>query len=53
MKTEREFIQAIRRIRTLSVTDRGGASFDLEEIRERVIASREQLNKFVRHLSIE
>lgn len=46
-KTEREFIEAIQRIRTLSVTDRGGASFDPEEIREKVIASREQLKQFV------
>ncbi len=46
-KTEREFIEAIGRIRTLSVTDRGGASFDQEEIREKVIASREQLKRFV------
>lgn len=46
-KTEREFIEAIQRIKTLSVTDRGGASFDLEEIREKVIASREQLKQFV------
>lgn len=47
-KTEREFIEAIGKIKTLSVTDRGGASFDLEEIREKVIASREQLKEFVR-----
>ena len=47
-KTEREFIEAIGNIKTLSVTDRGGASFDPEEIREKVIASREQLKQFVR-----
>jgi len=46
-KTEREFIEAIQRIRTLSVTDRGGASFDVEEIREKLIASREQLKGLV------
>jgi hypothetical protein len=47
-KTEREFIVAIKRIKTLSVTDRGGASFDQEEIREKVIDSREELKRFVR-----
>jgi hypothetical protein len=46
-KTEREFIEAIGKIKSLSVTDRGGASFDLEEIREKVIASRGQLKQFV------
>ena len=35
------------RIRTLSVTDRGGASLDIEEIREKLIASREQLKGLV------
>lgn len=51
-KTEREFIEAIGKIKSLSVTDRGGASFDLEEIREKVIASREQLKQFVHRPSV-
>lgn len=47
-KSEREFIEAVGRLKTLSVTDRGGASYDLEEIREKVISSRVQLKQFVR-----
>lgn len=46
-KTERDFIEAIGNIKTLSVTDRGGASFDPEEICEKVMTSREQLKQFV------
>ncbi|AGE27861.1 hypothetical protein H045_18995 [Pseudomonas poae RE*1-1-14] len=40
---EREFIRAANSLKTLSVTDRGGMSIDPEELREHIIASREQL----------
>lgn len=45
---EREFILAANSLKTLSVTDRGGMSIDPEEIREQIIASREQLKHLVR-----
>lgn len=44
---EREFILAANSLKTLSVTDRGGMSIDPEELREQIIASREQLKHFV------
>ncbi|KPW68365.1 Uncharacterized protein ALO82_01745 [Pseudomonas syringae pv. broussonetiae] len=47
-KREREFILAANKLKTLSVTDRGGMSIDPEEIREQIIASREQLKHLVR-----
>lgn len=47
-KREREFIQAANSLKTLSVTDRGGMSIDPEEIREQIIASREQFRHLVR-----
>ena len=40
---EREFIRAVNSLKTLSVTDRGGMSIDPEELRDQIIASREQL----------
>ncbi|MCQ3032513.1 hypothetical protein NLO88_17815 [Pseudomonas syringae] len=46
-KREREFIQAANGFKTLSVTDRGGMSIDPEELREHIIASREQLKHLV------
>ena len=45
---ERDFIVAANKLKTLSVTDRGGMSIDPEEIREQIIASREQLKHLVR-----
>jgi hypothetical protein len=48
-KREREFILAANKLKTLSVTDRGGMSIDPEEIREQIIASREQLKHLVRN----
>ncbi|MDU8599979.1 hypothetical protein RYB69_02820 [Pseudomonas syringae] len=48
-KREREFIQAANKLKTLSVTDRGGMSIDPEEIREQIIASREQFKHLVRN----
>jgi hypothetical protein len=44
---EHEFILAANSLKTLSVTDRGGVSIDPEELREQIIASREQLKHFV------
>jgi len=44
---EWEFIRAANSLKTLSVTDRGGVSIDPEELREQIIASREQLKHFV------
>ncbi|WP_286818232.1 hypothetical protein [Pseudomonas sp. PGPPP2] len=44
---EREFILAANSLKTLSVTDRGGMSIDPEELREQIIASREQLKQLV------
>ncbi|QXG47490.1 hypothetical protein [Pseudomonas viridiflava] len=44
---EREFILAANSLKTLSVTDRGGMSIDPEEIREQIVAAREQLKHLV------
>ena len=44
---ERGFIQAANSLKTLRVTPEGGMSIDPEEIREQIIASREQLKHFV------
>jgi hypothetical protein len=45
---EREFIKAANSLKTLRVTPEGGMSIDPEEIREQIIASREQLKHLVR-----
>lgn len=44
---EREFIRAANSLKTLSVTDRGGMSIDPEELRDQIVASREQLKHLV------
>jgi hypothetical protein len=44
---EREFILAANSLKTLSVTDRGGMSIDPEELRDQIIAVREQLKHLV------
>ena len=44
---EREFILAVNKLKTLSVTDRGGMSIDPEELRDQIVASREQLKHLV------
>lgn len=44
---ERDFITAVNKLKTLSVSDRGGLSIDPEELREQVVASREQLKHLV------
>ncbi len=44
---DRDFIAAVNKLETLSVTDRGGMAINPEEIREQVITSREQLKHLV------
>ena len=44
---EREFIRAANSLKTLKVTPEGGMSIDPEELRDQIIASREQLKHFV------
>lgn len=44
---DREFILAVNKLKTLSVTDRGGMSIDPEELRDQIVASREQLKHLV------
>lgn len=44
---ERDFIAAVNGLKTLSTTERGGMSIDPEELREQIVASREQLRHLV------
>lgn len=44
---ERDLINAVNKLKTLSVTDRGGMAIDPEEIREQIVASRKQLKHLV------
>ena len=44
---EREFIQAAHGLKTLRVTPEGGMFIDPEELREQIVAAREQLKHFV------
>ena len=46
-KRERDFIVAANGLKTLRVSDRGGVSIDSEELRDQIIASREQLKHLV------
>ena len=46
-KQERRFIMAVNQLKNYSVSDRGGLSMDPEELRERVMASREKLKHLV------
>lgn len=46
-KREREFILAANSLKSLLVTDRGGMSIDPEELREQIVAAREQLKHLV------
>ncbi|WP_042955822.1 hypothetical protein [Pseudomonas sp. G5(2012)] len=46
-KRESEFIQAVNSFKTLRVTPEGGMSIDPEELREQIVASREQLKHLV------
>lgn len=45
---DRAFIAALNNLKSLRVTPDGGMSIDAGEIRERVIASRHALKRFVR-----
>lgn len=44
---EREFIQAANSLKTLKVTPEGGISIDPEELRDQIVAAREQLKHLV------
>ena len=44
---EREFIRAANSFKTLRVTQEGGIFIDPEELREQIVASREQLKHLV------
>lgn len=46
-KREREFIRAANSLKTLKVTPEGGMSIDPEELRDQIIAAREQLQHLV------
>ena len=46
-KREREFIKAANGLKTLRVTPEGGMSIDPEELRDQIVASREQLKHLV------
>lgn len=45
---DRAFITALNSLQSLHVTPDGGMSIDPNEIREKVIASRQSLKRFVR-----
>lgn len=45
---DRAFVAALNNLKSLRVTPDGGMSIDPEEIREKVIASRHRLKRFVR-----
>ncbi|MDD2064519.1 hypothetical protein [Pseudomonas sp. 25571] len=47
IKQEREFIEAVNGLKNYTVTDRGGVSMDPEEIRDYVIARRQELSHLV------
>ncbi len=46
-KREREFVRAANSLKTLKVTPEGGMSIDPEELRDQIIAAREQLQHLV------
>jgi len=47
IRREKEFIQAANQLKTLRVTPRGGMSIDPEEIRDQIIAAREEYKHLV------
>lgn len=47
VKREREFIEAVNGLKNYTVTDHGGVSMDPEEIRDYVIARRQELSHLV------
>ena len=50
IRREREFIKAANQLKTLRVTPRGGMSIDPEEIRDQIIAARDEYKTLVRRL---
>lgn len=48
IRRERKFIQAANRLKTLRVTPKGGMSIDPEEIRDQIVAAREEYKSLVR-----
>jgi len=48
IRREKEFIEAANKLKTLRVTDRGGVSIDPEELRDQIIAAREEYKTLVR-----
>lgn len=46
-RREQAFIDAANKLKTLHVTPEGAMYIDPEELREQIIASREQLKQFV------
>jgi hypothetical protein len=48
IRREKEFIQAANRLKTLQVSPRGGMSIDPEELRDQIIAAREEYKHLVR-----
>ncbi|AXK54790.1 hypothetical protein [Pseudomonas protegens] len=46
-RREQAFIDAANKLKTLHVTQEGAMYIDPEELREQIIASREQLKQFV------
>lgn len=46
-RREQAFIDAVNQLKTLHVTPKGAMSIDPEELREQVMASREQLKHLV------
>lgn len=47
IRREKAFIQAANKLKTLRVTDRGGMSIDPEELRDQIIAAREEYKTLV------
>jgi hypothetical protein len=45
---ERDFIKAANRLKTLQVTPRGGMRIDPEELRDQILAAREQYKSLVK-----
>lgn len=48
IRREKEFIHAANQLKTLRVTERGGMSIDPAEIRDQIIAAREEYKHLVR-----
>lgn len=47
IQRERQFIDAVNKLKTLRVTDRGGMSIDPEELREQILEGREACKHLV------